>query len=121
MSSTKMCSCINVTPSCAASRGPRAVAMDMLASPIVPHDRIGKSMTGDFLVLVIVALASGELAGAPERDGKEVAAIARGDQAALGRVYDRYHRLVYSLAVRVLGDHSGAEERSPDVLLRLWP
>ncbi len=84
-------------------------------------------MTGDFLVLVIVALAGAKAqepgndpADARERDGKEVAAIARGDQAALGRVYDRYHRLVFSLASRVLGDHTGAEEVTQDVFLRLW-
>jgi RNA polymerase sigma-70 factor (ECF subfamily) len=85
-------------------------------------------MTGVFLVLVIVAVAvvqahsaSGDDAHARrELDRKEVAAIAAGDQAALGRVYDRLHRLVFSLALRVLGDRTAAEEVSQDVFLRLW-
>src|SRR5258707_5110965 len=84
-------------------------------------------MTGDFLVLIIVAFAVAKASGpgdtpaaARERDNKEVAAIARGDQAALGRVYDRYHRLVFALAFRVLGDRTGAEEATQDVFMRLW-
>jgi RNA polymerase sigma-70 factor (ECF subfamily) len=84
---------------------------------------MGKSMTGDFLVLVIVALASAKASEPPpgaELDRKEVAAIADGDQAAFGRVYDRYHRLVFALALRVLGDRTGAEEVAQDVFLRLW-
>jgi len=86
-------------------------------------------MTGDFLVLVIVALAiakaaeppsGGDPRGSRELDRKEVAAIADGDQAAFGRVFDRYHRLVFALALRVLGDRTGAEEVAQDVFLRLW-
>jgi RNA polymerase sigma-70 factor, ECF subfamily len=88
-------------------------------------------MTGVLLVLVIVAFAVVKAHGASdasdndarvhrERDATEVAAIARGDQAALGRTYDRYHRLVFSLALRVLGDRTAAEEASQDVFLRLW-
>jgi len=79
-------------------------------------------MTGDFLVLVIVALAIAKATehGSGELDRKEVAAIADLDQAAFGRVYDRYHRLVFALALRVLGDRTGAEEVTQDVFLRLW-
>jgi RNA polymerase sigma-70 factor (ECF subfamily) len=80
-------------------------------------------MTGVLLVLVIVAFAAAQAHGASahrELDRKEVAAIAGGDQAALGRVYDRFHKLVFSLALRVLGDRSAAEEVSQDVFLRLW-
>jgi RNA polymerase sigma-70 factor (ECF subfamily) len=85
-------------------------------------------MTGVFLVLVIVAFAvvqahggsAGDTHAHRELDRKEVAAIASGDQAALGRVYDRFHRLVFSLALRVLGDRTEAEEVSQDVFLRLW-
>lgn len=79
-------------------------------------------MLGIFLVLVIVAFAvvTTHDQNPVERDGKDVAAIAKGDQAALGRVYDRYHRLVFSLALRVLNDRTVAEEVSQDVFLRLW-
>ena len=77
-------------------------------------------MTGDFLVLVIVALAIAKATEPRELDRKEVAAIADGDQAAFGRVYDRYHRLVFALALRVLGDRTATEEVAQDVFLRLW-
>jgi RNA polymerase sigma-70 factor (ECF subfamily) len=85
-------------------------------------------MTGVLLVLVIVAFAVVQAQSAfgddsharRELDRKEVAAIASGDQAALGRVYDRFHRLVFSLALRVLSDRTAAEEVSQDVFLRLW-
>jgi RNA polymerase sigma-70 factor (ECF subfamily) len=46
--------------------------------------------------------------------------MARGDPAALGDLYDRYGRLVYSLAYRVLGDISQAEEVTQDTFLKVW-
>ncbi len=46
--------------------------------------------------------------------------IAQGDQDALLQLYDRYGRLVYSLAYRVLQDHQLAEEITQDVFTRVW-
>ena len=46
--------------------------------------------------------------------------IARQDEAALGELYDRYSRLVYSVAYRVVGDHGAAEEITLDVFARVW-
>ncbi|MCC7209770.1 MAG: sigma-70 family RNA polymerase sigma factor [Anaerolineae bacterium] len=46
--------------------------------------------------------------------------MARGDPTALGDLYDRYGRLVYSLAYRVLGDTSQAEEVTQDTFLKVW-
>ena len=46
--------------------------------------------------------------------------IARQDEAALGELYDRYSRLVYSVAYRVVGDHGAAEEITLDVFTRVW-
>ncbi len=73
-----------------------------------------------FAVAQAYGSSAGDSQARRELDRKEVAAIADGDQAALGRVYDRFHRLVFSLAMRVLGDRSAAEEVSQDVFLRLW-
>lgn len=49
-----------------------------------------------------------------------MAAIAVGDQAAFGVVYDRYADLVYSTAYRVLRDPGLAEDASQDVFVRIW-
>jgi len=49
-----------------------------------------------------------------------VRAIAGGDQASLGRLYDRYSGLVYSVALRVLRDTAAAEEILQDIFMQLW-
>lgn len=46
--------------------------------------------------------------------------IARADEQALGELYERYSRLVYSMALNTLGDPSLAEEVTQDVYLRVW-
>lgn len=46
--------------------------------------------------------------------------VAAGDQDALLILYDRYGRLVYSLAYRMLQDHQLAEEVTQDVFTRVW-
>jgi RNA polymerase sigma-70 factor, ECF subfamily len=49
-----------------------------------------------------------------------LAQASRGDTAALGVLYDRYGRLVFSVALRVIGDRQSAEEITQDTFLRLW-
>jgi RNA polymerase sigma-70 factor (ECF subfamily) len=39
---------------------------------------------------------------------------------ALSALYDRYGRLVYSLALNIVGDQATAEEITQDVFLRIW-
>ena len=46
--------------------------------------------------------------------------IAHASADALSVLYDRYARLIYSLAYRVVGDPSAAEEVTQDVFLRVW-
>src|SRR5262249_22652287 len=45
--------------------------------------------------------------------------VARGDSRALERIYDRYSRGVYSLALRLLSDTAGAEEGVQGTFLKL--
>ncbi len=47
-------------------------------------------------------------------------AMARGDKSALGRLYDLLSKPLYSLAYRVLNDHSEAQDVVQDVFLQLW-
>jgi len=46
--------------------------------------------------------------------------VAKAQTEALSELYDRYSRLVYSLAVHTLGDPVTAEEVTQDVFFRVW-
>ena len=46
--------------------------------------------------------------------------IARSQESALSELYDRYSRLVYSLALNAVGDPATAEEITQDVFIRIW-
>lgn len=54
------------------------------------------------------------------RDEELLGLIVAGDDQALGALYDRYGRLVFSLALRVVGDRFGAEEVTQDVFQIVW-
>jgi RNA polymerase sigma-70 factor, ECF subfamily len=49
-----------------------------------------------------------------------VQSIACGDQRALHTLYEQTHRLVFTLAFRIVGDHETAEEVTIDVYHDLW-
>lgn len=46
--------------------------------------------------------------------------MSKGDEGALSELYDRFGRLVYSIALNALGDTSLAEEITQDVFFRVW-
>lgn len=46
--------------------------------------------------------------------------ISRSQEPALGELYDRYGRLVYSVALNTLSDPARAEEVTQDVFERVW-
>ncbi len=43
-----------------------------------------------------------------------------GDESALAALYDRYSSIVYSVALRVLGDTGAAEDILQEVFMQLW-
>ena len=49
-----------------------------------------------------------------------VSQVAQGDESALARLYDASSRLVYGLALRILGEAGAAEEVTLDVYLQVW-
>ena len=53
-------------------------------------------------------------------DGVLVSAIASGDESAMGQLYDRYSAVVYSIALRVLGDAGMAEDLLQEIFIQLW-
>ena len=55
-----------------------------------------------------------------EIDSQMLARVARGDQAAFTQLYDRLSAPLYSLALRMLGDASEAQDALQDVFLQIW-
>jgi RNA polymerase sigma-70 factor (ECF subfamily) len=49
-----------------------------------------------------------------------LARIAQQDRAALSQLYDRYHRIIYAVAYRVLNSVEEAEEIVLDVFSQVW-
>lgn len=53
-------------------------------------------------------------------DEELLAAIARGDERALAELYDRYGRVAYGLALRILRDPALAQDAVQDGFLAAW-
>ena len=49
-----------------------------------------------------------------------VARVAGGDEHALARLYDSTNRIVYGLALRMLGDSASSEDVTMEVYLQVW-
>jgi len=53
-------------------------------------------------------------------DAQLLALIARGENWALSEIYDRYTRLVFSLALKILNDRASAEKIVQQVFTKVW-
>jgi RNA polymerase sigma-70 factor (ECF subfamily) len=49
-----------------------------------------------------------------------VSAVRSGDESAMAQLYDRYSGIVYSVALRVLGDTGAAEDILQEVFMQFW-
>jgi RNA polymerase sigma-70 factor (ECF subfamily) len=57
---------------------------------------------------------------APGVDAHLLDRVRGGDQQAMTEIFDRYGRMVYSVALRVLQDPGHAEDVMQEVLLKVW-
>lgn len=67
--------------------------------------------------------ATSTVAGAPRTipsDAELIECVRRREEPALGTIYDRYARLVYTIALRITGDRESAEEVTQDVFQAVW-
>ena len=53
-------------------------------------------------------------------DAMLVSAIRSGDEQAMAQLYERYSSIVYSVALRVLGDTGAAEDILQEIFMQLW-
>jgi RNA polymerase sigma-70 factor (ECF subfamily) len=55
-----------------------------------------------------------------EDDAALLALVQKGDEHAMGSLFDRYSKVVYSVALRVLRDPSAAEDVLQEVFMQIW-
>ena len=53
-------------------------------------------------------------------DASLLALVGRGDEHAMAALFDRYSRVVYSVALRVLRDPSSAEDVLQEIFMQIW-
>jgi RNA polymerase sigma-70 factor, ECF subfamily len=53
-------------------------------------------------------------------DEKLISLITQAQEGALAQLYDRYSRLIFSLALAIVNDRATAEEVTLDVFMRVW-
>src|ERR1700760_799386 len=56
----------------------------------------------------------------PPDDAQILARLQDGDESAMAVLYDRYSRVVYSVALRVLRDVPAAEDILQEIFMQIW-
>jgi RNA polymerase sigma-70 factor (ECF subfamily) len=64
--------------------------------------------------------AQDKLQPAGQEDSSLLTLVQTGDEQAMASLYDRYSRLVYSVALRVLRDPPAAEDVLQEVFMQIW-
>lgn len=49
-----------------------------------------------------------------------LAAVAKGDALAFGRIYEQYRRKVYTISLRLLGSEAEAEDVHQEIFIKIW-
>src|SRR5271155_2049292 len=55
-----------------------------------------------------------------EDDSVLLARVQRGDEQAMASLFDRYSKVVYSVALRVLRDPAAAEDVLQEIFMQVW-
>ena len=55
-----------------------------------------------------------------EDDASLLALVQRGDEHAMASLFDRYSKIVYSVALRVLRDPASAEDVLQEIFMQIW-
>lgn len=55
-----------------------------------------------------------------QMDGDLLAQIDHGDEKAMAEIYDRYSKVVYSVALRVLREPAAAEDVLQEIFMQVW-
>jgi RNA polymerase sigma-70 factor (ECF subfamily) len=55
-----------------------------------------------------------------EDDAALLAQVQRGDEQAMAALFDRYSKIVYSVALRVLRDPAAAEDVLQEIFMQIW-
>ena len=58
--------------------------------------------------------------GAADDDSVLLERVRRGDEQAMAGLYDRYSKIVYSVALRVLRDGAAAEDILQEIFMQVW-
>ena len=66
-----------------------------------------------------ITAGRGRAAGTPP-DEELIARVRWHEEPALATIYDRYSRLIYMIALRIVGDRESAEEVMQDVFQAVW-
>jgi RNA polymerase sigma-70 factor (ECF subfamily) len=56
----------------------------------------------------------------PEDDASLLALLQAGNEQAMGLLYDRYSKIVFSVALRVLRDKASAEDVLQEIFMQIW-
>ena len=59
-------------------------------------------------------------AGSNQDDSALLGLVQRGDEHAMASIFDRYSKVVYSVALRVLRDPSAAEDILQEIFMQIW-
>lgn len=64
--------------------------------------------------------ASNASPGSSQEDAVLLSLVRNGDESAMAALFDRYSKVVYSVALRVLRDPASAEDVLQEIFLQIW-